>query len=150
MTNKTTYLLRHFCKRCLMLIAAVLMHHTGTGTNIAATNPVSQVQHQTKHLKIGKDGRYIKRKYPQTYRAMHEFALRSAISSPDKQQVEFNRQRMAFLALEKAWNISKPDSDMRKAIKTGLLRWGWLQGDPVLNNPRPVDWYMVYMECIVK
>ena len=137
-------------KRCFILIVAALMCQINVDILTAATKPEVQVQHQTKHIKIGKDGRFIKRKYPQTYHAMQEFALRSAISSPDKQQVEFNRQRMAFRALEKAWNNSKPDSDMHKAIKTGLLRWSWLQGDPILNNPRPVDWYMVYMESIVK
>ena len=143
-------LLSYKHKRCFILIVAALMCQINVDILTAATKPEVQVQHQTKHIKIGKDGRFIKRKYPQTYHAMHEFALQSASSSSNKQQLEFNRQAMAFRSLEKAWNKSMSDSDTQKAIKTGLLRWGWLQGDPMLNNPRPVDWYMVYMECIVK
>jgi len=105
---------------------------------------------QNKKIKKGDDGKYIKRHYKDTYLGIKEFSLRSAPNSIKKQQFEFNRQCMAFRQLEKLWKESKSDGKERKAIKTGLLRWNWLEGDPVLNNPRPVDWYMVYMECIYR
>ncbi|SMO81313.1 hypothetical protein SAMN06265379_108107 [Saccharicrinis carchari] len=150
MKNNIIHLSRYFYKRYLILVAIAIMYLTSTGTVFAANNPMVQVKQEIKDLKIDKNGRFIKRKYPQTYNAMREFALRTASMSTVQVQEEFDRQVIAFLALEKAWNKSKPGSDMRKAIKIGLLRWNWLKGDPVLNNPRPVDWYMVYMECIVK
>ena len=148
MKKKTASFIPFLYKRYLILIVTALMYQIGA--TVAATNEIMLTPHQTKHLKIGNDGKYIKRKYPETYNAMQEFALRSAPLALNKQQVEFDRQSLAFRALEKAWVEANDDNGIRKAIKTGLLRWNWLQGDPILNNPRPVDWYMVYMECIAK
>ncbi len=137
-------------KRCFILFVVVLMYQAGIGMKVVSMNSITQIPYETKELKIGKDGKYIRRNYPKTYSAMREFALRSAPLCLNEQQVEFDRQSMAFSAIEKAWTEAEDDSSMRKAIKIGLLRWNWLQGDPILNNPRPVDWYMVYMECIYK
>lgn len=134
--------------RYLILLLVILIYQTGSAVKIKAINPIKPNPDQYKHIKIGNNGKYIKRNYHKTYNAMHEFSLQSASLSFIQQQVEFDRQSMAFCAIEKAWKDAEIDSDMHKTIEIGLLRWGWLQGDPVLDNPRPVDWYMVYMESI--
>ncbi|MGQ1788231.1 hypothetical protein [Saccharicrinis sp. GN24d3] len=133
-----------------MLAAVFFCFNASSVPLIYSVHGKAIFKNDQKKITIGKDCRYIKRHYRKTYLAIKEFALRKAPDSYEKRQAEFDKQCMAFRAIEVLWNSSAPGSKSRKSIKIGLLRWNWLEGDPVLDNPRPVDWYMVYMECIYK
>ncbi len=133
----------------LFIIGLVSINVNSNANNITYYSSVKSTVNNKK-IKIDKESRYIRRHFKDTYHGIIEFSLRSSPSSIKNQQFEFDRQCMAFRAIEKLWNVSKEGGKERSAIETGLLRWNWLKGDPVLNNARPIDWYMVYMECIYK
>ena len=134
------------------VLSFLILSFCSTSCGILFSNNDSNERKQSQNhdIRNGKNGRYVKYHYRQTYYGIKEFSLRIAQSSNISQQKEFDKQCMAFLMIENRWRENEKNEKIRDKIKIALLRWNWLEGDPVLNNQKPIDWYMVYMECIFR
>ena len=92
-----------------------------------------------------KPERYVKKKYQIAYKSIKEWSYRKDPNNKRIQKAELNLQSEAFMKIAAALE-DQPDEKLEKTIELALLRWGWLQGVPLLNNPNQVDYYMVWME----
>lgn len=97
---------------------------------------------------LSKNCRVVKHRYPQTWEAINELALRNSPGIVETQQKVREEQCLAFRFLSEKWDENTQNS--REIIKLALLRWGWLPGDAFPNCSEVVDYHMVYMEYLQK
>ena len=92
-----------------------------------------------------KPEKIIRRNYKIAYKSIKEWSYRKDPADKKIQKTETSQQSRAFMKIAEALE-NEPDDKLEKTIEVALLRWGWLEGDPLLANPHPVDYYMVWME----
>jgi hypothetical protein len=92
-----------------------------------------------------KPEKMVKRNYKIAYKSIKEWSYRMDPADKRVQKAEISQQSMAFLKIAEAL-VNQPDDKLKKTIEVALLRWGWLEGDPMLENPHQVDYFMVWME----
>ena len=97
-------------------------------------------------LVLGKNPvKYVKKNHKVTYNSIKEWSYRTDPANKKVQKAELELQASAFMKIAGVLE-GQPDDKLLGIIKVALLRWGWLDGDPVLDNPHQVDYYMVWME----
>ena len=97
-------------------------------------------------LLFGKDPvRYVKKSHKVAYNSIKEWSYRTDPVNKKVQKAELELQASAFMKIAEAMG-NNIDDKFIGTIEVALLRWGWLEGDPVLDNPHQVDYYMVWME----
>ncbi len=97
-------------------------------------------------LLLGKDPvRYVKKNHKVAFNSIKEWSYRMDPANKKVQKAELELQASAFMKIA---GVLEEESDDKVIglVKVALLRWGWLEGDPVLDNTHQVDYYMVWME----
>ncbi len=95
---------------------------------------------------LGKDPvRYVKKNHIVAYNSIKEWSYRIDPANKKVQKAELELQASAFMKIAGMLE-EESDDKVPGIVEVALLRWGWLEGDPLLDNPHQVDYYMVWME----
>ena len=92
-----------------------------------------------------KPEKIVKRNYKIAYQSIKEWSYRIDPANKKVQKTELELQALAFMEIAMVLE-EQPDDKVVGLVKVALLRRDWLEGDPILDNPHQVDYYMVWME----